>query len=123
MHAAGSVQGSAADGPSDEIAQIARSKRRAAWALFAAALLFLTANIVVQLIQCIQIGTGVGIGDGMPASDGRTQTLVPPAIAGYNQAHTAGTVWHETGLLLVWFVGCIVIVWGFYALLSRLRAV
>jgi hypothetical protein len=106
-----------------EIARISRSKRRAAWALFSGALLFLAANIVVQLVQCIRIGTGVGIGDGMPAGDGRVQSLVAQALAGYNETHTAGSVLHETALMLVWFLSCGLIVWGYYALLSRLRAV
>jgi hypothetical protein len=106
-----------------EIARISRSKRRAAWALFSGALLFLAANIVVQLVQCIRIGTGVGIGDGMPAGDGRVQSLVAQALAGYNETHTAGSVLHETALMLVWFLSCGLIVWGYYARLSRLRAV
>jgi hypothetical protein len=110
------------DGRTDEVARITRSKRRAAWALFAGALLFLAANIVAQLIQCIRMGTGVGIGDGMPAGEGRVQSLVPQALAGYNEVHTANSILHETGLMLAWFVGCILIVWAYYALLSRLRA-
>jgi hypothetical protein len=119
---AGSVRPSAAGIPATEIERITQSKRRAAWALFTGALLFLAANIVVQLVQTIRMGTGVGIGDGMPAGDGRAQPLVPQAIAGYNEAHTADSILHETGLMLAWFVGCILIVWGYYALLSRLRA-
>jgi hypothetical protein len=119
---AGSVRPTASGIRATEIARISRSKRRAAWALFTGALLFLAANIVVQLIQCIRMGTGVGIGDGMPAGEGRVQSLVPQALAGYNEVHTADSVLHEAGLMLVWFVGCGLIVWGYYALLSRLRA-
>jgi hypothetical protein len=119
---AGSVRPTAAGIHATEIERITGSKRRAAWALFTGALLFLAANIVVQLVQTIRLGTGVGIGDGMPAGDGRAQTLVPQAIAGYNEVHTADSILHETGLMLAWFVACILIVWGYYALLSRLRA-
>jgi hypothetical protein len=119
---AGSERTTAAGIRATEIERITRSKRRAAWALFTGALLFLGANIVVQLVVCIQLGTGVGLGDGMPASEGRAQSLVPQAIAGYNEVHAANGLLHEAALMLVWFVGCGLIVWGYYALLSRLRA-